>query len=135
MSGDQTSVMSSGMLTNRLRSESPVTDTGLLDSPAQTLATAAPGYRGGVYVINVSYSRKLRRVAPPFSLMLYIVNYLYGCKINISVSIGGMMSLEREFQKGRHSAGICLWGNGERTSHCGLTSSARIRYFPHRKLR
>ena len=42
----------------------------------QTLATAAPGYRGGVYVINVTYSRKLRNVAPPFSIMLYIVNYL-----------------------------------------------------------
>ena len=33
----------------------------------QTLATAAPGYRGGVYVINVTYSRKLRSVAPLFS--------------------------------------------------------------------
>ena len=32
----------------RVRSESPVT--GLLDSPVQTLATAAPGYRGGVYM-------------------------------------------------------------------------------------
>ena len=39
----------------------------------QTLATAAPGYRGGVYVINVTYSRKLRSVARPFSIMLYIV--------------------------------------------------------------
>jgi len=63
MSGDQTSVMSSGMLINRLRSESPVTR--LLDSPVQTLATAAPGYRGGVYVINLTYSRQLRRMAPP----------------------------------------------------------------------
>ena len=75
MSGDQTSVMSSGMLTNRLRSESPVT--GLLDSPVQTLATAAPGYRGGVHVINVSYSRKLRTMAPLFSLMLYIWVFAY----------------------------------------------------------
>ena len=33
----------------------------------QTLATAAPGYRGGVYVINVKYWRKLRSVGPPFS--------------------------------------------------------------------
>jgi len=81
MSGDQTSVMSSGMLTNRLRSESPVS--GLLDSPIQTLATAAPGYRGGVYVINVSYSRQLRRMAPLFSLMLYIVNYLCGCMLSL----------------------------------------------------
>ena len=39
----------------------------------QTLAAAAPGYRGGVYVINVTYSRKLRSVAPPFSIMFYIV--------------------------------------------------------------
>ena len=35
----------------------------------QTLATAAPGYRGGVCVINVAYSRKLRSVAPPLSIM------------------------------------------------------------------
>ena len=42
----------------------------------QTLATAAPGYRDGVYVINVTYSRKLRSVAPAFSIMLYIVNYI-----------------------------------------------------------
>ena len=68
MSGDQTSVVSSGMLTNRLRSESPVP--GLLDSPVQTLATAAPGDRGGVHVTNVSYSRKLRTMAPPCSLVL-----------------------------------------------------------------
>ena len=53
MSGYQTSVMSSGMLTNRLRSESPVT--GLLDSPVQTLATAAPGYRGGVYMLSSAH--------------------------------------------------------------------------------
>ena len=32
----------------------------------ETLATAAPGCRGGVYVINVTYSRKLRSVVPPF---------------------------------------------------------------------
>ena len=44
----------------------------------QTLATTAPGYRGGVYVINVTYSRKLRSVAPPFYIMLYIVNNLSG---------------------------------------------------------
>ena len=77
MSGDQTSVMSSGMLTSRLRSESPVT--GLLDSPAQTLATAAPGYRRGVYVINVSYSRQIRRMAPPtiFSHALYCKLFIW----------------------------------------------------------
>ena len=40
----------------------------------QTLATAAPSYRGGVYVINITYSKKLRSVAPPFSIMLYIVS-------------------------------------------------------------
>ena len=50
---------------------------------AQTIATAAPGYRGGVYVINVTYSRKLRTVAPPFSIMLYIVNYLSGCLLSL----------------------------------------------------
>ena len=49
----------------------------------QTLATTAPGYRGGVDVINVTYSRKHRRVAPPFSIMLYIVNYLSGCLLSL----------------------------------------------------
>ena len=38
----------------------------------QTLATAAPGYRGGVYVINVTYSRKIRSVAPPFSSNFHV---------------------------------------------------------------
>ena len=36
-----------------------------------------------VAFIHVTYSRKLRSVAPPFSIMLYIVNYLSGCLLSL----------------------------------------------------
>ena len=55
----------------------------------QTLATTAPCYRGGVYVINVTYSRKRRSVAAPFSIMLYIVNNLPGCLLSLQSFVKG----------------------------------------------
>ena len=60
----------------------------------QTLATAAPGYCGGVYVINITYSRKLCSVAPPFSILLYIVNYLSGCLLSLQSFVKAKSFLE-----------------------------------------
>jgi len=62
----------------------------------QTLATAAPGYRGGV--INVIYSRKLRSVAPPFSIMLCIVNFLSGCLLSLLSFVKANSFLESPHQ-------------------------------------
>jgi len=62
----------------------------------QTVATAAQGYRGGVYVINVTYSRKLCSVAPSFSTMLYIITYLSGCLLSLQSFVKGKRFLYDE---------------------------------------
>ena len=66
----------------------------------QTLATAAPGYRGGVYVVNVTYSRTLRSVrgATIFYHALYCTLFIQRLGIDVGFAGKGIRQVGKCFK-------------------------------------